>query len=102
MIDPIELRRIHNWITEHGASGQPCDECGILLVEGERPAVATAANRFGAWLFTVCERCKDSSTPNIRAKAERFMDRFVSADAEAIMGPSWIVTPWAPSQKRVN
>jgi hypothetical protein len=85
MIDPIELRRIHDWITEYGAPGQPCDECGLPHVEGERPAVATAAIRFGALLFTVCERCKHLATPNIRNIAERFMDRFISADAEAIM-----------------
>lgn len=93
MIDPIELRRIHNWITEHGASGQPCDECGLPLVKSERPAVATAATRFGYLLFTVCERCKVTDTPNIRAMAERIMDRFISVGAEAIMGPSWTVTP---------
>ena len=89
----IELKHVVDWTFEHSASGQSCDNCGLLFEEDDKPTVATAKVDDGYLLFILCGHCKGAPTPNILKYIERFAARLISAEIEAFL--------W-PSQRRVN
>jgi hypothetical protein len=73
-----ELVRMKQWIAQHGAPGQPCDNCGQPLVQSEPISTATFSAPFGQVLHVLCALCKDTGTPRIMAACERFVARVIS------------------------
>jgi hypothetical protein len=84
-----ELVAQDEWITRYSAPGQRCDECQRPLAADEPPSTAavamTGAISDRSILHAVCLECAKSTTPNIRAKCERFLARIVSTRATAFI-----------------
>jgi hypothetical protein len=84
-----ELVRMNEWIAKHSAPGEPCDECGSHLLDGEPISTASVAMTGGMSgyqvMHAVCPRCAKTETPRLRAKCDRFLARLVSTRASVFI-----------------
>lgn len=84
-MNTLEVERTLNWIAEHRAAGQPCDECAIPLAAGEPYAVRTLQTHIGKVFYITCVYCGSGRCSKVRFKCNEFL----AIHRAGLADPNW-------------
>jgi hypothetical protein len=91
-----EVKMTLDRIAEQREPGQPCQECGLPLLEAELYCITTVSNHLGKAYYITCHQCGSTSCSNINAGSDH---HFVSNEA-AVYVDNHMASYQAPAPQR--